>query len=308
MASNEVTIPDDVADYLKRLIASARKTIASDPETIKAKEELGEGVTIGRWLDIALLCDVVEQDVLSKTESEPAEQEPAEKIDRAFLESNLPVLSDNAETAIRAFGEDWAARLAHDALVLLNQYDDVLRGIAMSLAAGGYNSDGLIDPKTADEKIRWGINHIVEIERIRASTHTDSKAPIDARSRFEAWCVQRWHGDRGAFGRNPDDYHVFPGEYKMGYLEFAYQAFKEATRLSSQVPQWLPIESAPKDKRVLVFNEYFGVYSSEYTEDGPFKGFPLGLTNIGLGKWYCVASMWMPLPAAPLPPNQKDEK
>jgi hypothetical protein len=53
-------------DYLKRLIASARKSISTDPSTIKAVEEFGEGVTIAKWVDIALLCDVIESDVLQK--------------------------------------------------------------------------------------------------------------------------------------------------------------------------------------------------------------------------------------------------
>lgn len=44
---------------------------------------------------------------------------------------------------------------------LAEDYDGVLRGLASFLGAGGYNSEGLIDPKVADEKIRWGIEHIL---------------------------------------------------------------------------------------------------------------------------------------------------
>ena len=46
--------------YLTRLIASARKTIASDKRTMDGIEAFGEGITSCYWLDIALLCDVVE--------------------------------------------------------------------------------------------------------------------------------------------------------------------------------------------------------------------------------------------------------
>jgi hypothetical protein len=44
---------------------------------------------------------------------------------------------------------------------LAEDYDGVLRGLASYLGAGGYNSDGLIDPKVADDKIRWGIEHLL---------------------------------------------------------------------------------------------------------------------------------------------------
>lgn len=78
---------------------------------------------------------------------------------------------------------------------------------------------------------------------------------------------------------------------------------------------WQPIETAPKDRRILVYNRAMGVYSSQYTEEredlGPgdmrgnserpilWTGFPLGLTSAGLGKWYCVPSHWKPLPTQP---------
>lgn len=74
---------------------------------------------------------------------------------------------------------------------------------------------------------------------------------------------------------------------------------------------WMPIETAPKVGRILVWNAYFGVYSSEYHEeydndDIPiaerkvtWRGYPLGLSDIGFGKWYCVPSLWHPLPPPP---------
>lgn len=79
--------------------------------------------------------------------------------------------------------------------------------------------------------------------------------------------------------------------------------------------KWQPIDTAPKDRRILVFNSWFGVYSSQYTverehlgdddrrrtSERPVKwtGYPLGLTDIGLGRWYCVPTHWMPLPEPP---------
>lgn len=45
---------------------------------------------------------------------------------------------------------------------LNKQYDFVLRGLASWLAAGGYNSDGLIEPQVADKKIRWGVQYLID--------------------------------------------------------------------------------------------------------------------------------------------------
>lgn len=72
---------------------------------------------------------------------------------------------------------------------------------------------------------------------------------------------------------------------------------------------WQPIETAPRDRPVLVWNGYWGVYSSRYWEefndDGTLNwaGFPHGHCDVGFGKWYPVASYWMPLPA---PPNESN--
>ncbi len=48
------------------------------------------------------------------------------------------------------------------------------------------------------------------------------------RAAFEAWCVQRWRGDRNALGRNGDDHAKNPGEYTIGNVEFAWQAWQAA--------------------------------------------------------------------------------
>lgn len=53
----------------------------------------------------------------------------------------------------------------------LNEYDAMLRALCSFLGAGGYNVThaGLIEAKSADEKIRWGIDHVLEVERKRAT-------------------------------------------------------------------------------------------------------------------------------------------
>lgn len=53
----------DREDYIRRLIAGIRKEIEEDPDTIRAKAESGE-VTIWRWVDVELLCLVIEKEIL----------------------------------------------------------------------------------------------------------------------------------------------------------------------------------------------------------------------------------------------------
>lgn len=57
-------LSDKRKDYLRRLIAGVRRQIDQDPETIKAREECGDELIIGTWVDASLLCLVVEKDVL----------------------------------------------------------------------------------------------------------------------------------------------------------------------------------------------------------------------------------------------------
>lgn len=51
-------------DYMRRLIRGVRAMIEYDPDTINAKKELGDGVTISRWIDAKILCNIIEDDVL----------------------------------------------------------------------------------------------------------------------------------------------------------------------------------------------------------------------------------------------------
>lgn len=62
---------------------------------------------------------------------------------------------------------------------------------------------------------------------------TDTRHALAAqREQFEAWCIQRWRGDRNALLRNLPDADDHPDEYKMGPIEFAWQAYRAA--LSAQ--------------------------------------------------------------------------
>jgi len=61
---------------------------------------------------------------------------------------------------------------------------------------------------------------------------TTRQALAAQREQFEAWCIQRWRGDRNALLRNLPDAEDHPDEYKMGPIEFAWQAYRAA--LSAQ--------------------------------------------------------------------------
>lgn len=49
-------------NYIRRLVSEIREQIAEDPRTIEAKESFGEEIIVGYWLNIALLCDVIEEE------------------------------------------------------------------------------------------------------------------------------------------------------------------------------------------------------------------------------------------------------
>jgi hypothetical protein len=58
---------DDNKDYILRLIEGVRKQIEKDPDTIKACNELGDDVAIARWFDASILCDVIEDYFIYKS-------------------------------------------------------------------------------------------------------------------------------------------------------------------------------------------------------------------------------------------------
>lgn len=60
----------------------------------------------------------------------------------------------------------------------------------------------------------------------RGSELTDLLGLDPERTEFEAWCCNRWSGDRNALGRNDDDHPRYPGEYTISHVEFAWQAWR----------------------------------------------------------------------------------
>ena len=92
-----------------------------------------------------------------------------EKLPAKYIADNMALMARDPESCSVAFGFDWQQELCANALRLLEEYDGVLRRLCSYLAAGGYNSEGLIDPQTADNKIRDGIDHIVKVEKVRAA-------------------------------------------------------------------------------------------------------------------------------------------
>jgi len=55
-------------EYIRALVDSVNKTISEEPENIEATQMNGEPAITGKWMDIALLCHVVEQDLLKGEE------------------------------------------------------------------------------------------------------------------------------------------------------------------------------------------------------------------------------------------------
>jgi hypothetical protein len=62
-----MNIPNNKKDYICRLIAGVRQQIEKDPDTIKAYNDCGDYVTIARWIDASILCDVIEDYFISKS-------------------------------------------------------------------------------------------------------------------------------------------------------------------------------------------------------------------------------------------------
>ena len=100
-----------------------------------------------------------------------------EKLPAKYIADNMALMARDPESCSVAFGFDWQQELCANALRLLEEYDGVLRGLCSYLAAGGYNSEGLIDPQTADNKIRDGIDHIVKVEKVRAALCQPAEEP-----------------------------------------------------------------------------------------------------------------------------------
>ena len=67
-------------DYLKRLIAGVREGIKNAPENIEACEITGEeGSLSSPWINVALLCDVVEKEILQSESAKVTVEELKDK-------------------------------------------------------------------------------------------------------------------------------------------------------------------------------------------------------------------------------------
>jgi len=55
---------EEKKEYLRKLMDGVRKQALLDPDTVKAREEIGRDLITNRWMDAMLLCDVVENEVL----------------------------------------------------------------------------------------------------------------------------------------------------------------------------------------------------------------------------------------------------
>lgn len=80
-------------------------------------------------------------------------------IDRAKLVNDLESLIENKENSVD--NKELVVEVAKYSLQLLEEYDNIVRCLAMQLSAGGFNSEGLMAPNVAYEKINWGINNLI---------------------------------------------------------------------------------------------------------------------------------------------------
>lgn len=83
-----------------------------------------------------------------------------DNIDREKLVKDLESLVSENETILS--DKESIINVSKHALQLLEEYDNVLRCLAMELATGGFNSDGLISPEVAYKKIHCGIDYLVD--------------------------------------------------------------------------------------------------------------------------------------------------
>lgn len=90
----------------------------------------------------------------------------------------------------------------------------------------------------------------------------------------------------------------------------AWDAWQARAALSAPaVPQWMPIESAPKDVYVLVacpsgYTTTEWVFTTAIMCTDYKRGRWIDHANDDLSDWGMVPAHWMPLPAAPQPQEQ----
>lgn len=92
-------------------------------------------------------------------------------------------------------------------------------------------------------------------------------------------CIWEWRDER-------------PAREVLRFVEGATMA--EAQVVLDALRGWQPIETAPRDQRILVRNGVTGPYVTQFT-DGQW---PLGFWS-RFGEWYPQPSHWRPLPDPP---------
>lgn len=71
------------------------------------------------------------------------------------------------------------------------------------------------------------------------------------RAAFEAWCVKRWAGDRDALRRRDMPGSERAGEYVLGNVEFAWQAWQAARPKRDKVAAIYNVASALAQRKPL---------------------------------------------------------
>lgn len=111
-------------DYLNRLICGVRKQIDNDIETVRIREECGEGAVTGRWADASVLCNVIESEVISNREIGCISREDYEAEVLAVRDRRLCELLTCIEELLCHVESDSESSVVLKAKVLLEEYDE----------------------------------------------------------------------------------------------------------------------------------------------------------------------------------------
>ena len=128
---------------------------------------------------------------MKQTTIDRADELPVERrVGERRVVKDLSDLEDLSESQKRTLDcmDCWARDAAmptYSSLYLAaGQYNDMLRKICFQYSAGGYNSEGLIDPVAADRKIRWIID---EASRPAPAVPVAAELPATDVSAHPAW-------------------------------------------------------------------------------------------------------------------------
>lgn len=153
-------------------------------------------------------------------------------------------LTSQLESAV-SLRDEWQKRHDGQQVIIDNlrrmveEYSDVLRDLASYVGCGGYNSEGNIPAKVAEDKIRWGIDHMLRVE-------TDRRESAE-------WRLEKWHQEiRRLFGLL-DDIDTAEDAYKPEQTEwFKYvhqQQRKRFDGITSTDGYTISIDDSPAVER-----------------------------------------------------------